>query len=122
MSNTAPSGVPFPFAEPAWLRGLPSPYFQDSHRRFQAVCRAFVDKNLNANALTWETEEEVPAHVFEEFARGNLVLPALPAPLPANWLRKIGISHMPADVPVEEWDSIHSMIYADEVSQKPCYM
>ncbi|KAH7231407.1 long-chain specific acyl-CoA dehydrogenase [Fusarium redolens] len=91
-----------PFADPPWLRGAPSPYFNASHRRFQAACRQFVDENLNKNALDWETAEEVLSNLFEVFAKGNFILPSLPAPLP---------------VPVEEWDTLHTMIYADEMSR-----
>ncbi|KAF4989522.1 hypothetical protein FDECE_14688 [Fusarium decemcellulare] len=106
-----------PLSEPPWLRGLPSPYYHESHLRFQSVCRAFIEEHLNRHALEWETEEEVPPHVFGEFARGLFVLPALPAPLPIDWLKRLGITHMPGDIPVEEWDSLHGMIYADEMSR-----
>ncbi|KAJ0279674.1 hypothetical protein COL940_006672 [Colletotrichum noveboracense] len=104
-----------PFADPPWLRGLPSPYFNDSHKRFQVACRKFIDENLNKDALEWETSEEVPSNVFKTFADGNFLLPALPAPLPVEWLRKLGITHMPGWVPIEEWDYLHTMIYSDEV-------
>ncbi|KAF6804523.1 hypothetical protein CPLU01_16051 [Colletotrichum plurivorum] len=106
-----------PFAEPPWLRGMPSPYFNDSHRRFQAACRDFIDRNMNNDALEWETSEEVPADLFSVFAKGNFILPALPAPLPVEWLRRLGITHMPGNVPIEEWDSLHTMIYSDEISR-----
>lgn len=108
-----------PFAEPPWLNGLPSPYFNESHRRFQRVAREFIDENLHKYAVEWETAEEVPSHVFGQFAKANFLLPALPAPLPAKWLRKLGITHMPGEVPVEEWDALHTMIYADEVRCSP---
>ncbi|KAJ0286637.1 hypothetical protein CBS470a_005837 [Colletotrichum nupharicola] len=106
-----------PFADPPWLRGLPSPYFNDSHKRFQVACRKFIDENLNKDALEWETSEEVPSNVFKTFADGNFLLPALPAPLPVEWLRKLGITHMPGWVPIEEWDYLHTMIYSDEMSR-----
>ncbi|KAI8157560.1 Acyl-CoA dehydrogenase [Colletotrichum sp. SAR 10_70] len=106
-----------PFADPPWLRGLPSPYFNDSHKRFQVACRKFIDENLNKDALEWETSEEVPPTVFKTFADGNFLLPALPAPLPVEWLRKLGITHMPGEVPIEEWDYLHTMIYSDEMSR-----
>ncbi|KAJ0373230.1 hypothetical protein COL26b_008589 [Colletotrichum chrysophilum] len=106
-----------PFADPPWLRGLPSPYFNDSHKRFQVACRKFIDENLNKDALEWETSEEVPSNVFKTFADGNFLLPALPAPLPVEWLRKLGITHMPGRVPIEEWDYLHTMIYSDEMSR-----
>ncbi|KAF5518714.1 Acyl-CoA dehydrogenase apdG [Colletotrichum aenigma] len=106
-----------PFADPPWLRGLPSPYFNDSHKRFQVACRRFIDENLNKDALEWETSEEVPSNVFKTFADGNFLLPALPAPLPVEWLRKLGITHMPGQVPIEEWNYLHTMIYSDEMSR-----
>ncbi|KAF4818871.1 Acyl-CoA dehydrogenase apdG [Colletotrichum siamense] len=106
-----------PFADPPWLRGLPSPYFNDSHKRFQVACRKFIDENLNKDALEWETSEEVPPTVFKTFADGNFLLPALPAPLPVEWLRKLGITHMPGEVSIEEWDYLHTMIYSDEMSR-----
>jgi acyl-CoA dehydrogenase len=105
-----------PFADPPWQTGAPSPYYNDSHRRFQKACREFITEHLTKHALEWETAEEVPSHVYGQFAAANFIIPSLPSPLPVEWLRRVGITHMPGDVPVEEWDSIHGMIYGDEVS------
>jgi acyl-CoA dehydrogenase len=44
-----------------------------------------------------------------------MLLPTLPAPLPVEWLKKLGIHDILGVVKVEEWDYIHTMIYADEV-------
>jgi acyl-CoA dehydrogenase len=104
-----------PFAEPPWVRGTPSPYYKESHYRFQKAAREFIEEHLGKRALEWETAEDVPLHVFDEFAAGNFLLPALPAPLPLEWLRKLGVTHMPGNVPIEEWDALHTMIYSDEV-------
>ncbi|KAM5347467.1 hypothetical protein ACJ41O_010472 [Fusarium nematophilum] len=104
-----------PLAEPSWLRGLPAPYYNESHLRFQRSCRAFLDENLHAHALEWERQGDVPADLFATFAKNNFILPALPAPLPVEWLRQLRIKEMPGRVPIEEWDSLHCMIYSDEV-------
>lgn len=104
-----------PLAEPPWLNGAPSPYYDDSHRRLQAAARAFIDEHLSRHAMEWETAEDVPSHVYGQFAKGNFLLGALPAPLPVEILKRIGITHMPGDIPVEEWTSLHGMVYADEV-------
>ncbi|KAF4454148.1 putative acyl-CoA dehydrogenase [Fusarium austroafricanum] len=116
MANTTQQ-VAIPLSEPPWLRGLPSPYFNASHFKLQAACREFIDQHLNRHALEWETAEEVPSHVYQEFAAGGYLVPALPTPLPARWLKVSGITHMPGGIPVEEWDSLHTMIYADEMSR-----
>lgn len=89
MDSRNSSLLSLPFAEPPWLRGLPSSIFDDSHRRLQTSCKLFIDEHLNRHALEWETMEEVPSHVFAEFAQGNFVLPALPAPLPVTWLKQL---------------------------------
>jgi acyl-CoA dehydrogenase len=104
-----------PFADPPWQTGAPSPYYTDSHRRLQKACREFISEHLTKHALEWETAEEVPSHVYAQFAAANLLVPSLPSPLPVDWLRKLGITHMPGNVPVEEWDAIHGMIYGDEM-------
>ena len=55
------SSTPFvPFSEPPYIVGLPSPYYQETHLRWQKACRAFVDKYLIQNALEWDTAETVP--------------------------------------------------------------
>ena len=103
-----------PFSEPGWLAGLPSPYYTESHRKWQKVCRAFVDENLNQYAVEWERQETVPADVFGKFASANMLVPCMPAPLPVEWLKKLGIHDILGTIKVEEWDHFHSAIYADE--------
>jgi acyl-CoA dehydrogenase len=53
------SKVPIPFSEPPWLMGHPSPYYSDSHRKWQKTCRAIFDE-LMADAGEWEREGDVP--------------------------------------------------------------
>ena len=105
-----------PFSEPPYLRGLPSPYYNESHRRFQRNCRDFLWENLHKHALEWENSGEIPKHVFRDFAKANMLLPNLPAPLPVKWLHSLGIYDI-LGIKAEEWDYMHSGIYADEVSQ-----
>lgn len=107
--------TPVPFSEPPWLMGLPSPYYNESHRKWQRTCRAFIEENLTKHAMEWEREEVVPDEVFQKFAAGNFLIPCLPAPLPVKWLKKLGIHEMPGGLKVEDWDYIHTGIYTDEV-------
>jgi acyl-CoA dehydrogenase len=44
-----------------------------------------------------------------------MLLPALPAPLPVHWLKKLGIHTLMGGIPVEEFDSLHGYIYGDEM-------
>jgi len=109
--------TPMPFSDPPHLLGLPSPYYTDSHRRWQKACRAFIAEHLLPHAMDWEREETVPEHLFETFAKHNMLIPNLPAPLPVAWLKKLGIHDILGVVKVEEWDYMHTGIYVDEMSR-----
>jgi acyl-CoA dehydrogenase len=112
MATNSPN--PLPFSEPSYLRGLPSPYYSTSHLEFQKKCRAFIYENLSKYAIDYERSGFVPDHVFEIFAKHNMLLPNLPAPLPVRWLKRLGI-HDILGVKVEEWDYLYTGIYFDEV-------
>ncbi len=68
--------------------------------------------------MEWETEGTVPEHVFAEFGAGNMLIPNLPAPLPVDWLKRLGINELPGGLKVEEFDYIHQSIYVSEVSHE----
>ncbi|ORY67666.1 acyl-CoA dehydrogenase/oxidase [Pseudomassariella vexata] len=106
-----------PFSEPGWLTGLPSPIFADSHRRWQAAIRPFIDTHLHQHAITWEKAETLPPHVFSDFAAANMLIPALPAPLPVTWLKRLGIHTLLGGLKVEDFDSLHGVIFADEMAR-----
>lgn len=112
-----PSQTPIPFSEPPYLCGLPSPYYTPSHLKWQKACRAFVEEHFLSHAMDWEREETVPPHVFQTFAKHNMLIPNLPAPLPVEWLKKLGIHDILGAVKVEEWDYLHTGIYVDEMAR-----
>ena len=104
-----------PFSEPPYLAGLPSPYYNESHQRWQKACRTFLDENLTQHAMEWGREERVPVDVFQRFAEANMLLPSLPAPLPVNWLKRLGVGDILGAVEIEDWDYLHTLIFCDEV-------
>ncbi|OAX85363.1 hypothetical protein ACJ72_00252 [Emergomyces africanus] len=114
MATNSPN--PIPFSEPPYLCGLPSPYYSEAHRRFQKACRAFLWEHLISHAFEWEREGTVPAHVWDTFAKHNMLVPNLPSPLPVVWLKKLGI-HDILGVKVEDWDLIYTGIYLDEMAR-----
>lgn len=111
------SSQSIPFSEPPWLRGLPSPYFTETHRRWQKACQAFISEHLTENALEYERAGEVPKEVFRKFAEANFLVPNLPAPLPLDMLKRLGLSKIGGLIPAEEFDYLHTMIYWDEVCE-----
>ncbi|KAL2293055.1 hypothetical protein FJTKL_08057 [Diaporthe vaccinii] len=106
-----------PFSEPPWLLGLPSPIFKETHRKWQTDVRAFVEKNLMKDAMEWEKAEAVPAHLFDTFAKANMLIPCLPAPLPVAWLKRLGIHELLGGLKVEDFDYLHGLIYSDEMAR-----
>jgi acyl-CoA dehydrogenase len=102
-----------PFAEPPWLNGMPSPYYKETHIRWQKTCREFIDENLNRHAMEWETQEMIPASVYETFFEADMLLPCLPAPLPAEFLRTLGKTHLRGGLPITEFDNFHGAIFQD---------
>ena len=113
----ASSERPVPFSEPPWLLGLPSPFYNDSHRKWQRTCRDFIGEHLVTNALEWETEGDVPPHVFETFARHHMLIPNLPSPLPVPLLKSLGIHDFLGVVKVEDFDYTHFAIYVSEMTR-----
>jgi acyl-CoA dehydrogenase len=45
-----------------------------------------------------------------------MLIPNLPAPLPVDWLKRLGINDI-LGVKVEEWDYLHTGIYMDEMAR-----
>jgi acyl-CoA dehydrogenase len=109
-----------PFAEPSYLAGMPSPYFQKTHLEFQKRCRAFLEEHFIPYALEWETAGTVPEHVWTTFNKHNMLLPNLSSPLPVSWLKRLNINDI-LGVSVEEWDYLHTAIWVDERAQGQAY-
>ena len=115
MAKPVISQNPVPFSEPPWLCGVPSPYYNDSHRKWQRACRGFIAEHLNDYAVEWEKAEHVPSHVYGDFAAARMLIPSLPAPLPVAQLKKAGIYELPGGLRVEDFDYFHGAIYGHEM-------
>lgn len=102
-----------PFLEAPYLRGIPSPYYKETHLKFQKNFRAFLERNFLPFALKWEDEGRVPQDVFKSFAEAGIFVPTIPPPLPIHALKKAGI-HDVVGTPVEEFDYFHLLIFYDE--------
>lgn len=109
--------VNVPFAEPPWLNGFPSPYYNDSHRKWQKTVRAFVDKVFMEKAGDWEAAGDVPDSLYKTVADANMLIPNMGAPLPCADLKRIGIHELPGGLKVEDFDYLHTAIYIDELAR-----
>ncbi|PQE16647.1 putative acyl- dehydrogenase protein [Rutstroemia sp. NJR-2017a BBW] len=55
--------------------------------------------------------------LYQKFAAANFLIPNLPSPLPVEHLRSIGITHLPGDLPIADFDYLHTLIYTDELAR-----
>ncbi|KFZ09251.1 hypothetical protein V501_05657 [Pseudogymnoascus sp. VKM F-4519 (FW-2642)] len=111
------STVAVPYAEPPWLNGLPSAYYNDSHRKWQKTVRAFVDRVMLPYAGDWEAAGDAPPTLYKTFADNNMLIPNLSAPLPIETLKSVGIHELPGGLKVEDYDYLHTSIYVDELAR-----
>jgi acyl-CoA dehydrogenase len=64
--------------------------------------------------MQWENEGAIPEGTYQKFASANMLIPNLPAPLPVEYLKKVGI-HKIGPLKVEDFDNFHGSIYVSEI-------
>lgn len=75
------SDPPFPFSEPAWHSDSSSPYYSDSHRRFQRRVREFVDAEIAPHVREWDEAGDYPDSLAVRAHEAGLLAPWLPPEL-----------------------------------------
>lgn len=100
-----PYGSEVPFAEPAWYRGVPTPFYEEKHAVFRDKVRKFVESELVPNADEWDEAGSCPIK--------ELRLAAHKAGVLSPWA--------PADLggtpPEGGWDEFMFVIWADEMGR-----
>ncbi|KIH93294.1 acyl-CoA dehydrogenase [Sporothrix brasiliensis 5110] len=99
-----------PFAEPAWLTTLASPFYNESHRRFQKAVRSYLEENVMPYVDEWEENGHVPEEARLRFTRSGMAFVDMPAKYSHGVQLPGGVTH-------EEWDIFHFMIKHYEVNR-----
>lgn len=110
MSSEDDSTPQLPWAEPAWLTSLESPYYNESHRRLQAYARNYINQHILPHSLKWEQDGDCPEAAKAHFVNSGLASSF--ASVPAQY-RPPGFESV-AGIPAEELDVFHGMILSDE--------
>ncbi|KAG6362478.1 hypothetical protein INS49_010708 [Diaporthe citri] len=108
MSNEDDCAPQLPWAEPAWLTSLESPYYNESHRKLQAYARNYIDQNILPHNLKWEQDGDCPDAAKADFVNSGLPF----ANIPAQY-RPRGFESA-AGIPADEFDVFHFMVLTDE--------
>jgi len=106
-----------PYAESAWLNpAFVSPYYNDSHRRFQKSLRFFVDEYVIPDARLHEEDGKPPTQsLIDKMAELNLLAMRLG---PGKHLK--GRKLMGGAVQPEEFDYFHELIITQEFGRHGC--
>ncbi|CAK7231619.1 hypothetical protein SCUCBS95973_007979 [Sporothrix curviconia] len=99
-----------PFAEPAWLATLASPYYNESHRRLQRAVRAYLEEHVFPHVEVWEEDGQVPLEAKRKYAQAGLAFQEMPA-------RYAHGVTLPGGVSFDEWDIFHFVIMHYEVNR-----
>ncbi|KAI0671567.1 acyl-CoA dehydrogenase NM domain-like protein [Trametes maxima] len=106
-----------PYAEPLGLtQGYQSPYYTDSHRKFQRAVRKFVDETLTPDALAREEDGKRPSlSVINKAAELGILAMTMG---PGKHLK--GRTLMDGVIKPEEFDRFHELILAQELCRPSC--
>jgi len=98
-----------PFGDPTWYQGWNSPYYTESHVKFRAQVRAFVEDELQPNAHEWEENKKIPMEVFRKAFQAGWLPCVVGSPWPREFTGDL-------DAP-EGYNYFHELIAIDEVAR-----
>ena len=109
-----------PYAEGAGFWRKHSPYYNDTHHRFRAAIRAFVDEHIAPTAAA-DDEAGTPVSLELNKKMGAAGILAVVARVPAV-IRALGMEDsLPGGVRAEEMDEFHDLILGEEMKRCGCY-
>lgn len=117
-SNVTTSELAFgdqvPFGDPAWYQDWYSPYFNESHRKFRAAMREFVEREVMPYTHEWDEAKAIPRELYAKVAKAGILPAVCGVPWPGQYVPDIA---PPGGVKPEEFDTFHELILTDEVAR-----
>ena len=100
-----------PYGDPNWYQGWNSPHYNDSHRRFRAAMREWVDKHITPFCHEWDEAKAMP----KDFYRRAYEAGWLPGVVGSyKWPTDYVGDNIIGGVKASEWDVFHEQILIDE--------
>jgi len=106
--------VALPYAEAmgSWRRH--SPYYTESHHRFRAAVREFMDTEIKPNCKAWDDSGELPSRdIDKKMGEAGIFACLVANEGIGDLLRAHGIE-LPGGVRPEEFDAFHGLIFSEE--------
>ncbi|KAJ3111544.1 hypothetical protein HDU96_005605 [Phlyctochytrium bullatum] len=101
-----------PYAESSFWMGSKSPYYNESHVRFRADLRQFIDKEIKPHAADLEDNGgKMPLEIYQKMGRAGLLASRIG---PGPHLKGF---QLPGGVKPEEFDYFHELIAHEEVAR-----
>jgi len=108
-----PFGDMIPYGDAVWYQGWASPYYNETHRRYRAAVRSFVEENIMPYTFEWDEAKELPRDLFHKAAAAGWLGSCVGAP----WPTKYAGTKLAGDIKPEEFDAFHEMIGTEELSR-----
>ena len=88
-----------------------SPYYNESHRKFRAAVREFVDTELISNIHEWDEAKQLPREIMVKGFKAGILQILVGPPWPTQY----GGSVVAGGIKPEEVDYFHELIAIDEL-------
>eukprot|EP00742_Colponemidia_sp_Colp-10_P000836 GILJ01000906.1.p1 GENE.GILJ01000906.1~~GILJ01000906.1.p1 ORF type:complete len:550 (-),score=77.59 GILJ01000906.1:98-1747(-) len=106
-------GEQIPYGDPSWYQDWNSPYYNESHRRFRAAMRQFVETEIMPFCHEWDEARAIPKEVIKKCYTAGW----LPGVIGPPWPTKYAGTNIAGGVRPEEFDAFHEAILVDEIAR-----
>jgi len=107
-------GEQIPYGDPAWYQDWNSPYYKDSHRKYRAAVREFVEKEVIPYCHDWDEAKSLPKELYLKCAQAGILPGVVGAPWPTHFVPEV---KLPGGIKPEEFDQFHELILTDEIAR-----
>ena len=100
-----------PYGDPVWYQGWNTPYYGESHKKWRAALREFVDREITPFAHEWDEAKQMPKELFKKCYDAGW----FPGVVGTPWPEKYCGDKLAGGLPAKEFDAFHELILIEEV-------